>query len=357
MRSTLLAGDIGGTKTILRLVQGDTDPDRRQVPRLTTIREQVYSSQSYPDLVPMVRDFFGEGTVAGGAIKVDEACFGIAGPVARNASELTNLRWSLSGERLQHELGILKVTLINDFAAIGYGVLALAKDEIATLQDAPADPTAPIAIIGAGTGLGEGFLIPQQDGTHRAFPSEGGHTDFAPGSDLDFQLLKYLRERLNLDRVSVERVVSGAGIASIYQFFRDANPEEESAEMAEVYRAWSRETGKEEKPIDLSAEVSKAALTRRDALSERAMRLFVSTYGAEAGNLALKILPHGGLYVAGGIAPKILPLLQEDTFMKAFCSKGRMRPLLEKVPVHVVLNPTVGLLGAALYAAQRAVTP
>lgn len=356
MSATLLAGDIGGTKTILRLVQGDFDRSRGRVPRLTTLREETYPSRSFVDLVPMVRQFCAEAAQAGSAAKVDQACFGIAGPVANNASELTNLSWSLSGERLQRELGIPKVTLINDFAAIGYGVLALEKDELATLQSAPADPAAPIAIIGAGTGLGEGFLIPQQDGTYRAFPSEGGHADFAPGSDLDFQLLKYLRERLNLDRISVERVVSGTGIASIYQFFRDANPEAESARMAAVYREWSREIGKEEKTVDLSAEVSRAALARSDALCERTMNLFVAVYGGEAGDLALKLLPFGGLYVAGGVAPKILPLLQEGTFMKAVCSKGRMRPLLERVPVHVVLNPKVGLLGAALFAAQSAVT-
>ena len=147
--------------------------------------------------------------------------------------------------------------------------------------------------------------------------------------------------------------MSGTGIASIYQFFRDTNPREESAAMAEIYQIWSYEIGKKEKTVDLAAEVSKAALAGGDFLCEQTMNLFVSAYGAEAGNLALKILPYGGIYVAGGIAPKILQLLQQGAFLKAFCNKGRMRPLLEKIPVHVILDPKVGLIGAALTAVKE----
>jgi glucokinase len=150
----------------------------------------------------------------------------------------------------------------------------------------------------------------------------------------------------------VERVVSGTGIASIYQFFRDTNPREESAAMAEIYETWSREIGRKEKTVDLAAEVSKAALAGDDFLCGQAMNLFISAYGAEAGNLALKILPFRGLYVAGGIAPKILPMLQQGVFMKTFSSKGRMRPLLERIPVHVILDPGVALIGAALMAVK-----
>ena len=186
------------------------------------------------------------------------------------------------------------------------------------------------------------------DGTYQAFSSEGGHTDFAPQSDLEFQLLQYLLEKNHLTRVSVERVVSGTGLASIYQFFRDTHPQEESAAMAEIYQIWSREIGKKDKTVDLSAEVSKAAMAGNDFLCEQTMNIFIRAYGTEAGNLALKLLPFGGLYLAGGVAPKILPLLQRGIFMKAFCNKGRMRPVLEKIPVHVILNPKVGLVGAAL---------
>jgi glucokinase len=351
MRLTVLAGDIGGTKTILRLVNAEVSNTGLAIPVLTTLWEKTYASKGFADLVPMVHQFFKEAAESSVSISaMASACFGIAGAVVNNASELTNLSWSLSGERLQRALDIPQVTLINDFAAIGYGIAGLQDGQLATLQAATPDDAAPIAIIGAGTGLGEGFFIPGPDGTLRAFPSEGGHTDFAPRSGLEFQLLNYLLEKNSLPRVSVERVVSGTAIASIYQFFRDTNPREESSAMAEIYETWSREMGKKDKTVDLAAEVSKAALAGGDFLCEQAMNLFIAAYGAEAGNLALKILPYGGLYVAGGIAPKILPMLQQGAFMKAFCSKGRMRPLLEKIPVHVILEPRVGLIGAALMA-------
>ena len=304
--------------------------------------------------MPMVHQFYKEA--AGSHVSIsaaDSACFGIAGAIVNNASELTNLSWSLSGERLERSLGIPRVTLINDFAAIGYGLAGLQEGQLATLQAGIPDPAAPLAIIGAGTGLGEGFFIPDPDGTLRAFPSEGGHTDFAPRSGLEFQLLTYLLEKNSLPRVSVERVVSGTGIASIYQFFRDTNPREESDAMAEIFQTWSREIGKKEKTVDLAAEVSKAALAGGDFLCEQSMNLFISAYGAETGNLALAILPYGGLYLAGGIAPKILQMLQQGAFMKAFCNKGRMRPLLEKIPVHVILDPRVALIGAALTAVKE----
>jgi len=353
MKVTVLAGDVGGTKTILRLVAAEVRGSGQAVPALSTLWEKTYSSKSYPDLVPMVREFFKDAAQFAGGIAVsDKACFGVAGAVSGNASDLTNLPWSLSGERLQRDLAVPRVILINDFAAIGYGIFGLQQDEWTTLQDAVPDPAAPIAVIGAGTGLGECFLIPDGDGTYRSFSSEGGHADFAPQSDLEFRLLNYLREKNNVPRVSVERVVSGTGIASIYQFCRDANPREESAAMADIYQAWLRDMGKQEKAVDLAAEVAKGALAGGDFLCEQAMSLFVAAYGAEAGNLALKILPFGGLYLAGGVAPKILPLLQHRIFMNAFLNKGRMRSVLEKIPVRVILNPKVGLIGASLYGAR-----
>jgi glucokinase len=354
MSLTVLAGDIGGTKTILRLVSAEAGGVGRAVPLLTTLWEKTYASKSFSDLVPMVHLFLRE--VAKASVtspSVDKAVFGIAGAVANNASELTNLSWTLSGERLQRELNIPRVSLINDFAASGYGIAGLQDGQLAPLQAGLPDPAAPIGVIGAGTGLGEGFFIRDPDGTLRAFPSEGGHTDFAPRSDREFQLLNYLLEKHSLPRVSVERVVSGTGIASIYQFLRDTNPSKESAAMAEIYQIWSREIGKKDKTVDLSAEVSKAALAGGDFLCEQAMNLFISAYGAEAGNLALAILPYGGLYLAGGITPKILQMLQQGAFMKAFLRKGRMRPLLEKIPVYVILDPRVGLIGAALTAVKE----
>ncbi len=258
----------------------------------------------------------------------------------------------MCGERLARELGIARVQLINDFAAVGYGIPALLPGDTVTLQAGVPDGHAPVALIGAGTGLGEGFFVPLPGGGYRVFPSEGSHADFAPRSPLEFQLLNYLRERHQIPRVSVERVVSGMGIVSIYQFLRDQSPQQESAALAKIYRTWQQELGKAEKTIDLSAEISRAALTGDDYLCTQAINLFIEAYGAEAGNLCLKLLPYGGLYVAGGIAAKMLPLMQAGGFMQAFRDKGRMSAQMAKFPVHVVINPRVGLMGAAICAAQ-----
>jgi len=354
MTTTLLAGDIGGTKTSLSLVRCDDVTDNpRHLAQQSRLYEETYPSQAFPDLVPIVDQFLqAASTALGQRITVSKACFGIAGPVVNNTSELTNLSWSLSGERLAAELGIAKVSLINDFAAIGYGILGLGLEDLAMLQDVPADPRGAIAVLGAGTGLGECYLIPKTQGGYQIFSSEGSHADFAPRSQLEFQLLNYLKDRYNLGRVSIERVVSGMGIAAIYEFLRDQYPDRESPEFAQLHQIWQQELGKTPKTVDLAAEVSQAALAGTDYLAGQAIKIFVEAYGAEAGNLALKLLPYGGLYVAGGIAPKILPLLQGGGFMKAFTSKGRMGELMMSIPVQVVLNPKVGLIGAAIGAAQ-----
>jgi glucokinase len=346
-----LAGDIGGTKTILRLVEStaaNTAPGVQQ----SILYEQQYVSREFPDLVPMVQQFFQEAAdKAGSQAKPQAACFAIAGPVVNNTSELTNLSWSLDANRLRSELEINKVELINDFAAIGYGVLGLESDDVHILQTGTPEPNSPIAIIGAGTGLGQGFLIEQQN-TYYVYPSEGGHSDFAPRSEIEFQLLDYLLDRHQITRISAERVVSGQGIVAIYQFLRDRQQLSETPEIAQAIRTWEQEAGLQEKSVDPAAVISKAAVEQKDALCERTMNLFISAYGAEAGNLALKLLPYGGLYVAGGIAAKNLSLMKEDTFLSAFTHKGRVSHLLKRVPVYVVLNPKVGLIGAALCAAR-----
>ncbi|MEA5593610.1 glucokinase [Rivularia sp. UHCC 0363] len=336
----LLAGDIGGTKTILRLVEASSKPVLR------TLHEERYDSKNFPDLVPIVKQFL----AAANSATPQKACFAIAGPVVNNTAKLTNLAWFLDSSRLQEELGIAHVTLINDFAAVGYGILGLEKQDILTLQAGKPDPEAPIGIIGAGTGLGQGFLI--KAGTaHQVFPSEGGHSDFAPRTELEFQLLKYLLDKHDIQRVSVERVVSGMGIVSIYQFLRDRKIAVESPEVAQVVTTWEREAG-QEKTVDPGAAIGMAALESRDRLSEQTMQLFVEAYGAEAGNLALKLLPYGGLYIAGGIGPKILPLIQNGNFLLNFSSKGRMRSILQDIPVHIILNSQVGLIGAAINASR-----
>ncbi|MGB3136975.1 MAG: glucokinase, partial [Nodosilinea sp.] len=307
----LLAGDIGGTKTILRLVKVSTQ-DLGQV-ILETQFEHTYSSSAYPDLVPMVKEFLHQAVVEAGHTNAPErACFAIAGPVVENTSSLTNLAWSLEGDRLQEELDLERVELINDFEAVGYGVFGLAPDDIHTVQQGEPDGNAPVAIIGAGTGLGQGFALGTRE-RPLIFPSEGGHADFAPRSEIEFQLLRYLLDKHQINRASVERVVSGQGIVAIYQFLRDREFATETPDIAEAITTWEHQTGLSTKTIDPAAVISLAAAEGRDRLCQKAMEIFVSAYGAEAGNLALKLLPYGGLYVAGGIAAKNLNLMTADT--------------------------------------------
>ncbi len=336
----LLAGDIGGTKTILRLVEVSDSQE------LHTLDEERYHSGDFLDLVPMVQQFLAKAKTP----TPEKACFAIAGPVVNNTAKLTNLVWFLDTQRLEQELGIPNISLINDFAAVGYGVLGLTEEDKCTLQVGKPNPNTPIAIIGAGTGLGQGFLI-KQGGQYQIFPSEGGHSDFAPRTELEFQLLKYLLDKHDIQRVSVERVVSGQGIVAIYQFLRDRKMATESPEIAQIVRSWEQQAG-QEKSVDPGAAIGTAALHKSDRLSEQTMQIFLEAYGAEAGNLAIKLLPYGGLYIAGGIAPKILSLIQNGSFLLNFSQKGRMRSILEDIPVHVVLNQDVGLIGAALCAAR-----
>lgn len=337
----LLAGDVGGTKTILRLVPADSDVQ-------ATLYEQRYVSGDYADLVPMVKEFL---AAAPGTAQPQAACFAIAGPVTNNRSQLTNLAWSLSGGRIADELGLQTVELINDFAAVGYGVLGLTPNDLCTLQTGTPDTKAPIAIIGAGTGLGQGFLV-NCGGQYQVFPSEGGHADFAPRSELEFQLLHYLLEKHSISRVSVERVVSGQGIVSIYQFLRDRKFATESEDLAQIVRNWEQGAGKRSELPDPAAAISQSAISDRTA--RRTMEIFIDAYGAAAGNLALKLLPYGGLYVAGGVTAKNMALIRDGSFLSTFSHKGRMSPLLDKVPVHLVTNQSVGLIGAALRAGQIA---
>lgn len=341
----LLAGDIGGTKTILRLVEVTEVTLTEKT--FKTIKEAQYISANFPDLVPLVQEFLAQDNY----IKPQLACFAIAGPVVNNTCNLTNLNWVLDAQRIEIELEIPKVSLLNDFAANSFGILGLKDFEVHTLQEREAKEDAPIAVIGAGTGLGEAFLVPQGK-KHQIFASEGGHADFAPRNDLETDLLKYLRQKLNISHVSVERVVSGQGIASIYQFLRDSNFAPESSEIGERIKLWEQEK-ESSKTIDPAATISQAAFKQSDRLCEKTMEIFIEAYGAETGNLALKLLPYGGIYIAGGIAAKILPLMQDGRFLNTFKDKGRVSPLVESIPVHIVLNPQVGLVGSVLYALQN----
>lgn len=338
----LLAGDIGGTKTILELVE------LAPTGKLHRLHQETYPSQEYADLVPMIEQFLASAAQTGEMPKPDKACLAIAGPVLHNTAKLTNLPWVLETGRLQQELGIAQIRLINDFAAVGYGVLGLQSQDIHTLQTGELDPSAPIAVIGAGTGLGEGFLIRLGDDRYQVFPSEGGHIDFSPRNALEFELQQYLLRKYELDRVSVERVVSGQGVVAIYQFLRDRQELPESPELSKIVKAWEQD----QINVSPAAAISKAAQEKSDRLSQQTLKLFIEAYGAAAGNLALKLLPYGGLYIAGGIAVKNLTFMQEGSFLEAFSAKGRISPLMTRIPIHIILNEQVGLLGAAICAAR-----
>jgi glucokinase len=327
----ILTGDVGGTKTILRLTESRSSQ---------TLCERQYRSRDFSDLTEVVSIFLASATQnLSQSVHPEIACFAIAGSVVNNSSVLTNLGWTLESSHLSQETKIPNISLINDFEAVGYGILELSSADVYTLQAGDPRPHAPIAILGAGTGLGEGFLLHHGE-RYQVYASEGGHADFAPHTELECQLLHYLLERSPSQHVSVEQIVSGNGILAIYQFLRHHTG---------VSQLLSEDN------IDLASKISDAALTAQDPLAEKALQIFVKTYGAEAGNLALKLLPYGGVYIAGGIAAKILPLMQDGTFLKAFLSKGRMSSLLEDIPIHVVLNPYVGLIGATRHARAMAI--
>ncbi|MGB7417403.1 MAG: glucokinase [Thermosynechococcaceae cyanobacterium] len=323
----LLAGDIGGTKTILRLDQVDGD-------QVQTIAESTYRSADFDHLNPMIETFL--ASIEGATPQV--ACLAIAGPILNDTSKLTNLPWQLDGRQMEADLNIPTIRLINDFAAVGYGILDLKDEDLAVLQDQPQQAEASIAVLGAGTGLGEALLVWQKN-RYQVLSLEGGHADFPARNELEIGLLKYLQARHR--RISVERVVSGQGIYAIYEYLRDTQfaPESESVKAALL-------------ADDPSAVVAQQALAGTDLLCIKALDMFVAAYGAEAGNLALKSLPYGGIYIAGGVAPKILPKLQDGLFLTHFLDKGRMSALLKKMRVSVIVNPKVGLIGAA-YFAQR----
>jgi len=323
----LLAGDIGGTKVLLQLAEFEHGKFR-------VLAEQRFASAAYGGLAPMVHEFLSGANTAAAP---DAACFGIAGPVETTASgqraRTTNLSWVIETDRLKTDLAMSRVRLINDFQAIGYAIDGLGPSELVTLQEGERVADAPGAVVGAGTGLGQALLVWDGD-HHEAMPTEGGHVDFAPTDELQVELLRSLAGRY--ERVSYERILSGAGLMSIYSFFRS--------------RAGANEKAGGE--CDTPAAVSAAALAGSDAAAVSALRLFVFIYGAHAGNVALSYLARGGVYIAGGIATKILPVLKEGTFMSAFADKGRMRTLMERFPVRVVINEKAGLLGAALAASR-----
>ncbi len=324
----ILAGDVGGTKVHLALYDFSNGT-------LTYKRENRFPAKEYSGLEQIVREFIGGD-------QVTAACFGVPGPVRDGRLRLTNLPWTLDSRDLSANLKIAHVFLINDLEANGYGIAELQPDQIYTLAEGDNSQIGNRALISAGTGLGEGILI-WNGRTHTPYPSEGGHADFAPRNEDEIDLLRYLKQKYN-GRVSWERVVTGMGMTSIFEFLRDVRGMEVSVSLAEQM----------ESAHDANSVITEMALAGRSEICERTMDMFVSAYGAEAGNLALKILSVGGLYIGGGIAPRILEKLKDGAFMKAFTDKGRLSQLLINMPVRVILESRAAVLGAAAYAEARA---
>lgn len=327
---SILAGDIGGTNTRLALY----DPDNLREPGVM----KVYRSGDYESLLAIINTFFSDCAAEVESNAPSRAGFGVAGPVDGRIVKLTNLPWVIDGDRIRDRIGLEHVTFINDFAANCLSVTQLGAEDLRQIGAGEPVPDAPIAVLGAGTGLGQGFLI--HTGEHYiVVPSEGGHSDFAPRNALEIRLLGYLTEKFT--RVSYERILSGQGLINIYEFFRDS---EQMAESPQV-RAQMRTE-------DDAAVISHNGLERSDPLCERALDVFCAVYGAEAGNLGLKVLARGGVYLAGGIAGKIISRLEEGAFRYAFEQKGRYTTFLETVPTYVIVHPQPGLMGAAI-AAKR----
>jgi len=272
---------------------------------------------------------------------VTAACFGVPGPVRDGRLRLTNLPWTLDSRELSISLGVNHVFLINDLEANGYGVEELTADQIYTLSEGDSSQIGNRALIAAGTGLGEGLLI-WNGRTHTPYPSEGGHADYAPRNEDEIDLLRFLKQKYN-GRISWERVVSGPGLTNIYEFLREVRGVDEPNWLAARLAA-----------EDPNAVITELALAAKSEICEKALDMFVSAYGAEAGNLALKLLSVGGVYVGGGIAPRILEKLKDGRFIKAFTDKGRLSQLLVNMPVRVILESRAALLGAAAYAEARA---
>ena len=321
----ILAGDIGGTKTVLALFE----PERGG---LRLVRDVTQPSRNFASLDAIIRRFLDSGPTPA----IEAACFGVAGAVVDGRCTTTNLPWVLDEKVLAQTIPTPRAKLLNDLEAAAWGVMHLPADEVAALQAGTAH-TGSMVLIAAGTGLGEALMI--WDGSrHLVVASEGGHVDFAPRTDRESQLLAYLRREFG--HVSYERILSGPGLFNVYRFARDASGVPEPQ--------WLRdriESG------DRSATVSEVGLAHEDPVCVEALDMFASIYGAEAGNLALKALAVGGVFIGGGIAPKIRAKLTDGTFIKAFRDKGRFAPLMESTPVKLALNPRAPLLGAARMAA------
>lgn len=329
----ILAGDIGGTKTVLGLYEAGTGP-RRPV-----IQERFPSGQ-HPGLEAIVDEFLARADV-----RVTAAAFGVAGPVIGGRARITNLSWVVDAAALASRLGLAaeQVELVNDLVATATAIPHLEPSELHRLDQADATVGGPIGVVAPGTGLGEAYLV--WNGTrYQAHASEGGHASFAPGDDVEIELLRFLRQQHQ--HVSYERVCSGTGIGNLFRFFAQRHPDQVATEVAGAVAATSDPT-----PVIVDAALHPTA---PDPVSRRALEAFVSILGAETGNLALKLLATGGMYLGGGLPPRIVPLLDSARFRSAYSSKGRFTPVVAAIPVRVILEPAAPLIGAAAIACSAA---
>ncbi len=323
--SSAIAGDIGGTKTRLALVEVVGT-------RVHIEREITYASRDFATFETLLADFLA------GMQPPARAAFGIAGPVQGRAVRTTNLPWYIDADVLRQRFGFEACRLLNDLEAVACGLPALGDEDLSTLQQGDANACGNAAVIAAGTGLGEAGLY--WDGrSYHPYATEGGHTSFCPQNDLEIDLLRHLQRLYG--HVSWERVVSGMGLVDLHEFLRVYRNSSVPAWLIDEMRAG-----------DAAAAISRAAADGRDDICAETLDRFVQLYGAEAGNLALKTMSRGGLYVGGGIAPKILPMLQRGAFIEAFLGKGRMRHVLQAMPVRIILNERAALYGPALRAVQ-----
>jgi glucokinase len=327
----ILAGDVGGTKVALALFDFAGGSINHRA-------EKRYAAKDYPGLEAIVTEFLEENQQKG---NISAACFGVPGPVRHGTLKLTNLPWTLDSRKLSLDLSIDHLFLINDLEANGYGIPELKADQIFTLSAGDASAAGNRALISAGTGLGEAFLV-WNGKRHIPMASEGGHADFAPRNEDEIDLFRYLSKQLH-GRVSYERVIAGVGIKGVYDFLRDARGMEEPA--------WLKQRMAAEDPNAVIGELGEAGSSE---ICTKTLDMVVAAYGAEAGNLVLKVLATGGIYLGGGIAPKILKKLEDGTFMKAFTDKGRLSDLLVQTPVRVILESRAALIGAAAFAEARA---
>jgi len=323
----VLSADVGGTKTLLRISDIDSGSP-------VVIREELVESGAFSSLGELLSSFVGDdgSTIAAG-------CLAVAGPADGRHARVTNLGWDESADLLERATGIPRLTLVNDFFAVAAGIPHLVAQDLMSINDRPPDVTGTVAILGAGTGLGEAVSV-DFGGERRIISSEGGHASFAPRSSVQRHLLEFLEDRFG--HVSCERLLSGPGIVNIFTFFCER-----------VFRVSMPEAGLGDEETHHAAKIA-ALASEGHEIASRTVETFVDIYGAEAGNLALKVLPSGGVFVCGGIAARNVSWFEGDRFLAAYTDKGRMRDLLLGFPVHVVTNPKLGLIGATSRAAQLA---